>query len=57
MARYSETRGRPLTRAEAWSEAFAMSRLGYRYPLHLAPRIDRPRLIRVFRLDPVHAAG
>lgn len=34
-----------------------MSRLVYRYLLHLAPRIDRPRLIRVFRLDPVHAAG
>ncbi len=41
MPRYSETRGRHLTRAEALSEAFAMSRLGYRYLLHLAPRIDR----------------
>jgi len=41
VPRYSETRGRPLTRFEAFSERFAMSRLGQRYLLHLAPRIDR----------------
>lgn len=39
--RYSRIRGRRLTTSEALLERFAMSAAGYRYLLHLAPRIDR----------------
>lgn len=39
--RYSEARGRTITLIEDLSERAAMSRLGYRYLLHVAPAIDR----------------
>lgn len=39
--RFSDIRGRRLTTAEDISERVAMSPVGYRYLLHLAPRIDK----------------
>lgn len=39
--RYSEVRGRQLTSVEAVSEKVAMSAVGYRYLVHLAPKIDK----------------
>ena len=39
--RYSNAQGRRLTAIEDVAERFAMSPLGYRYLLHLAPKIDK----------------
>ncbi|HVE93984.1 MAG TPA: nitroreductase family deazaflavin-dependent oxidoreductase [Acidimicrobiales bacterium] len=39
--RYSESRGRQITRLEDLAERAAMSRVGYQYLLHVAPVIDR----------------
>ena len=39
--RFSYSRNRPLTRYEATAERFASSRAGYRYLLHVAPKLDR----------------
>lgn len=39
--RYSDIRGRRLTAVEDVSERIAMSPVGYRYLLHLAPKIDK----------------
>ena len=39
--RYSDIRGRRLTASEDISERVAMSPVGYRYLLHLAPKIDK----------------
>lgn len=41
LRRYSDFRGRRLRLDEALLERFAMSRLGYQYLLHLAPRFDK----------------
>lgn len=41
LRRHSDLRGRALRIDEALLERFAMSRAGYRFLLHVAPRIDR----------------
>lgn len=41
LRRHSEWRGRRMTLREALLEKFAMSRAGYLFLLHVAPRIDR----------------
>lgn len=41
LRRHSELRGRRLRLTEALTERFAMSRAGYRYLLHVAPKIDK----------------
>jgi deazaflavin-dependent oxidoreductase (nitroreductase family) len=41
LRRYSEWRGRRVTLREALLEKFAMSKAGYQFLLHVAPRIDR----------------
>lgn len=41
LRRYSGWRGRRVTRREALLEKFAMSKAGYQFLLHVAPRIDR----------------
>ncbi|HJT96327.1 MAG TPA: nitroreductase family deazaflavin-dependent oxidoreductase [Mycobacterium sp.] len=41
LRRFSPMRGRKLRLDEALLERFVMSRLGYQYLLHVAPRIDR----------------
>ena len=41
LRRHSELRGRKLRRSEVVLEQFVMSRLGYQYLRHVAPRIDK----------------